>query len=603
MFVGITSPLKKRASVVTTTILHNDATSQQVKFWLRSLCRCNDVNVSDRNQRGYQKFGYCSVITFDSKARSNCWKHAHRRYIDLNGQVTTKSSRNSTLTPNKPPGSPRKRKMLSAPSKIVTVRDRIRLLVETNQVVPTNLFQNSVLSVAPAAELLDLARSRFSWIRTKVFQHWNPDYSEDPKVTSNNNDETADRQGMIRQYKPGLVIMDFRWWVWNIWFSLLPAFVIAAYCELRAKHLMYDYHRQQELAQLKVILGEDEFTMERANAIIDARSIAMKENREMGVDERVLNYVVSMCMSFFDSIYASMMLQLREIFSEDRTTEEREALVASSNNATDKLQPTPSGPPASTDAQVSRPSVRTNHATQDSGIIFPRPEPSQQESIQPPVEDLLRRIQQLEARLNVQQQNPLQEQQESDAATSEKETSEAIRLIGQRMARLNQSNIQNRFEMDYKEKWKEFVGKVDEKPTTINDSTSISDPSQTPSRINPTSSKETPTQPSLSLDTTLFSMLSLLLEMIGLHHNDIETPIDSSNETSTPSSGVPNQDAISTIVPQQASTAQVDGSAEQQQAKLPVTETPNLLPLQSSEPQVAANKDSSHNRWWKRLWN
>jgi hypothetical protein len=88
---------------------------------------------------------------------------------------------------------------------------------------------------------MDLAASRFSWVQTKLYENWNPDYLKE-------------QPNRPQRVGPD---MDARWWFWNLAFALLPAFLIGTYCEFRGKYLMEDYHRRLELHQMRRIMGDD----------------------------------------------------------------------------------------------------------------------------------------------------------------------------------------------------------------------------------------------------------------------------------------------------------------------------------------------------------
>jgi hypothetical protein len=116
-----------------------------------------------------------------------------------------------------------------------TTRDRMRVLLETNQ-LPTDAFSRQ-----KASQLLELAQSRLSFFRNKIYQNWNPDYLSLQHKRPNKLD----------------VVMDARWWTWNIAFALLPAVLIAAFCELRGKPLVEKYRKQQRERQEKQQLSNE----------------------------------------------------------------------------------------------------------------------------------------------------------------------------------------------------------------------------------------------------------------------------------------------------------------------------------------------------------
>jgi hypothetical protein len=92
-----------------------------------------------------------------------------------------------------------------------TTRDRIRRVIERNT------------AARKPTVLLDAAQGRLSWLRKQVYTYWNPDY---------------------RPVKQGLV-MDARWWRWNLLLMAMPSILLAVYCEIRAKHLVHEFNNLQ----------------------------------------------------------------------------------------------------------------------------------------------------------------------------------------------------------------------------------------------------------------------------------------------------------------------------------------------------------------------
>jgi hypothetical protein len=476
----------------------------------------------------------------------------------------------------------RKRKLLTQPPKIITTRDRLRLLMDTNQFIPKNRFQDTGLSVAPAAELLDLAQSRFTWLRSKVYQHWNPDYSEDPN-------QTSEGEGMKRQYKTGLVVMDTRWWVWNILFALLPAIVIALYCEFRGKPMMYEFHRNQELAQLKLMLGENEYTEQLGNAIIDAKNKAMKENRQYDIDEQALNYVISVVANVFNAIYSAVSQIWQEPFQEINQAEQSEPTLAVGKNPAVEVDA----------ARTISQNVGENPHLKPKLPETSRPAEIQaneqkflkEESIQTSNEDLLFRIQQLEERLFAQEKpGQLQVQDE------EIDDAEAIRVIGQRMKRLDQSNIQNRFEMEYKEKWKKYVraavSKEDKSPVASTPELSDSMRADVSDHSKQSSDTEGRAPVSPPSDGSVIDLLSSMLRMVGLRHSEVAEQPESSIAPSQAGSGV-------VAAPPQTPRERND---RHQQAGVQNIPSPPLPPPPSDSKSEEVTSDSRPMQPWWRFW-
>lgn len=127
----------------------------------------------------------------------------------------------------------RKPKTKKGSKAVKTIRDRMRVLVEKNELT-------TGFSLKKASHLLDLAQSRISYFRDKIYQNWNPDY-----LQQHSRPNKLD------------VVMDARWWIWNVAFALLPAILIAVYCEFRGKPLVEEYRKQQMEKQKNRMLGEN----------------------------------------------------------------------------------------------------------------------------------------------------------------------------------------------------------------------------------------------------------------------------------------------------------------------------------------------------------
>lgn len=150
----------------------------------------------------------------------------------------------------KPPPRRRRRPVLSlTPNKPVlrTVRDRQRLLLEHNLRVAKPMRET-------VDDLVERAHHRLEWARAKLFQYWNPDWTKEVGGIAT----TAATATVARKpRRPVSVIMDARWWFWNLAFAALPSALLFVYCEFRGQYLMYEFHRERELEQMKKLLGED----------------------------------------------------------------------------------------------------------------------------------------------------------------------------------------------------------------------------------------------------------------------------------------------------------------------------------------------------------
>jgi hypothetical protein len=101
------------------------------------------------------------------------------------------------------------------------------------------------------SQFLELAESRLTWARGQFFQLWDPEWK---KRSVKGMDGAAASAARSPQ---SLVVMDARWWRWNIAFALLPAILIGTYCEFRGQYMMYKFHQEQELEQARRLMGEE----------------------------------------------------------------------------------------------------------------------------------------------------------------------------------------------------------------------------------------------------------------------------------------------------------------------------------------------------------
>jgi hypothetical protein len=101
------------------------------------------------------------------------------------------------------------------------------------------------------SQFLELAESRLTWARGQFFQLWDPEWKKRSVKGMDGAAASASRSPQ------SLVVMDARWWRWNIAFALLPAMLIGTYCEFRGQYMMYKFHQEQELEQARRLMGEE----------------------------------------------------------------------------------------------------------------------------------------------------------------------------------------------------------------------------------------------------------------------------------------------------------------------------------------------------------
>lgn len=182
------------------------------------------------------------------------WCRRHARQLDNATIVNYVVSRCFAST-SESSSSTRKRRprTLSSSAGAKTTRERLRTLVERNQTVQVRRQNRDPQTVN---QLVNVATQRLSWLKTKVYQHWNPDYQ--PASNMAGAEKTAGStinvaKELARRKRP-VVVMNGRWWFWNLAFALLPAVVISIYCEFRVKPVMIDFYARQEASQRQRLL-------------------------------------------------------------------------------------------------------------------------------------------------------------------------------------------------------------------------------------------------------------------------------------------------------------------------------------------------------------
>jgi hypothetical protein len=146
-----------------------------------------------------------------------------------------------------------------------TVRDRQRQLVETNKLPRDEIFSKKKMYA-----LLNTAENRIGFIQSRIYSFWNQELLKESTEAA-------------RPLKPKLV-MDTRWWFWNIMYAMLPGLLFALYSELRGKRLMYEFYERQELEQIKNAMGE-EFVEANMEKLIPPREEGFVEQASRIVGE------------------------------------------------------------------------------------------------------------------------------------------------------------------------------------------------------------------------------------------------------------------------------------------------------------------------------
>jgi hypothetical protein len=325
---------------------------------------------------------------------------------------------------------PRRKKRRLAQSVTVTsltTKERIRLLVETNRVITT---RNSNNLPRVGNKLLKVAQSRVSWLRHQLYTYWNPTYQYQYQPENGSAIESGE-SGIpltVRQFKQG-ALMDGRWWFWNVAWALTPALLIAVYCETRGKAAMRDFHRSQELVELKKVLQynaqdsngtlDEESFAAMATAILDARETT---EREPNVYEILLRWL------------SEMQTTVNILWPKDASARDADTNKPPGENGGMDVAPTTAPTPSVSSGRVDRQAPQL-------------PLPRNESEPEPSVKDLLLRIQQLEATIPA-------------AAPVAPDTDISARQLEHGLQRVKQSGVRNRVEDELLQKWKPYLDSV-----------------------------------------------------------------------------------------------------------------------------------------------
>ena len=137
----------------------------------------------------------------------------------------------------------RRTKSLTTTTLPATTRIRLRQMVELNQLPARRRDDKSI------QQLVSVATQRMEWLQTTIYRHWNPDYQPDKPTMSAESagGSTSVTEGQKQAPRRRIrVVMDARWWFWNIMFALMPAAVIALYCEFRVHPAMEAFYAEQD---------------------------------------------------------------------------------------------------------------------------------------------------------------------------------------------------------------------------------------------------------------------------------------------------------------------------------------------------------------------
>jgi hypothetical protein len=297
----------------------------------------------------------------------------------------------------------RRRKSLavSNTATTITTKDRLRTVIDQNKVKASLLPTRD-----QASDVLNLAQSRVTWVRDKVYEFWGAS-TGDAKGGSSSAAAAAVPSRPVKKD----INMDIRWWIWNILFALVPALAIGIYCEFRGQKLMHEYYTGLETEQMRRILGED--------AVLDEWVVSPPENFVVRI-ARFGREITAMLLNSMSGDDASQPQHQVENNTErlaiEQPTTRTPATVGKTADES-VVVPTRQDAPAPASSTTDSSNTRSNNYK----------------------DDLVLRIEHLEALLLKQEQ-------------------ERQRQMKYQLERLKQSGTQNRMEDDLIQKWKHKPG-------------------------------------------------------------------------------------------------------------------------------------------------
>jgi hypothetical protein len=342
------------------------------------------------------------------------------------------------------------------------MKDRIRLLQETNRVAASTNSER--LRKLGSNKLLQLAQSRVSWLRDQLYSYWNPTYTTAvPKIAQSEATSTSpsiDSRPTTRQFNKSTLVMDERWWFWNVLFALTPAIGIALYCELRGKFVMREFHRGQELIELKKVLQYDDGDGDNVNdEEFEATAMAILKAREEAKAQEPEWY--DTVLRFAHEVYAMGRLQWTSLVV-GSTTDDSKVMENQSEGAGCDVNPATAATPLPSPTETSTSSAAMARVERTQQLQQPTPRrqiinPSNDiAEPAPSVQDLLHRIEGLEATIR---SNGTKLPSPSPGSTSTSDDSEidTNKQLQKSLQRVKQSGVRNRVEDELLQKWKPYM--------------------------------------------------------------------------------------------------------------------------------------------------
>ena len=346
----------------------------------------------------------------------------------------------------------------------MTTRQRIRRLVEYNQVDRSSLLRAS--QRVRVQQLLHTAQGRMLWLRNQLYSFWNPDLNPTTKATTTT---TALEPQKMRPVKR--LVMDERWFMWNLAFAMVPALLIAVYCEFRGQYLMYDFRQELERQQLKQFLGEETFRVMEENGSVQA--FLEKNEKPRHVLQR-LHDGANEYMNQIKVLVEGLTTEKQQVDRDKEGKEESKSNQSAIPSEPKKEEPTSlllTRHDKDKSGEVIQPTLHQastrRAAASDSSLLAPK------SSGNVSTEELLRRIKELEALIVQHQQNQLHKKEQQPPYPMDTQVTQTT------IAQAQESGIRSRMQERLLEKWRNRGLEIPSSLTTTSTPAATTQPTTT----------------------------------------------------------------------------------------------------------------------------
>ena len=301
--------------------------------------------------------------------------------------------------------------------------------------------------------------------------------------------------------------------MWNLAFAMVPALLIAVYCEFRGQYLMYDFRQELERQQLKQFLGEETFRVMEENGSVQA--FLEKNEKPRHVLQR-LHDGANKYMNQIKVLVEGLTTEKQQVDRDKEGKEESKSNQSDIPSEPKKEEPTSlllTRHDKDKSSEVIQPTLHQastrRAAASDSSLLAPK------SSANVSTEELLRRIKELEALIVQHQQNQLHKKEQQPPYPMDTQVTQTT------IAQAQESGIRSRMQERLLEKWRNRGLEIPSSLTTTStpaattQPTTTSTPSSEPLGVgstwpqptsNATHDEEPPPPPAKFLEPLKFAM-------------------------------------------------------------------------------------------------